>query len=445
MEKSNRSIPVGGFLLLNSPNSKGEKCIYLRYYLGIYYKKSTDIWVKPSDWDQKAQKVLRTNRMAERLNYMLLVKKHEVDGALMDYEGKITSTVLRAIMNGKDPNEIQKETLPSETRDFVTYCLKVNDLNYSKKAYGYTTWYNKKKSIEAFEWYVKYYLRREPVTLDDVNLEIFDQYIAYRMDVKKNKSKEGINKTLVPLYDALKYALKNGLVEQKQVGVVVDNYLQVRETEYNTRLSEREDRVRYLTPEQLSKLYQYSLNIKRERAREIMDMFFFSYYACGMRMSDILTLEWNHIDLENKVIRKPQFKTKKYPEVPTPLSNNAIEILERWKGYKRNNRFVFDLLPEDFDIDNQEKLYMQRNSKDKTFNRSLLTIGRNAKMPFDITMHTARHSFAVMAINSGISIYLVSKLMGHTSIAATEKTYAEFLKSKVDKDVQAIMSMSLGA
>ena len=444
MEQFKNHIPCGSFILLNSPNARGEKCIYLRYFLGGYIKKSMDIWVKPSDWDQKAQKVLRSHPLSVRLNFELATKRQAIDAKLISYEGNLTSAALKDIIMGGD-GQLVSEAKPKTTRDFVTYCLKVNDLNYSKKAYGYTTWYNKKKSIEAFEWYVKYYLRREPVTLDDVNLEIFDQYIAYRMDVKKNKSKEGINKTLVPLYDALKYALKNGLVEQKQVGVVVDNYLQVRETEYNTRLSEREDRVRYLTPEQLSKLYQYSLNIKRERAREIMDMFFFSYYACGMRMSDILTLEWNHIDLENKVIRKPQFKTKKYPEVPTPLSNNAIEILERWKGYKRNNRFVFDLLPEDFDIDNQEKLYMQRNSKDKTFNRSLLTIGRNAKMPFDITMHTARHSFAVMAINSGISIYLVSKLMGHTSIAATEKTYAEFLKSKVDKDVQAIMSMSLGS
>ena len=84
---------------------------------------------------------------------------------------------------------------------------------------------------------------------------------------------------------------------------------------------------------------------------------------------------------------------------------------------------------------------MQRNAKDKTFNRSLHTVSMTLRLKTMATMHSARHSFAVMAINKGISIYLLSKLMGHSSISATEKTYAKFLKEKVDKDVADIMDL----
>ena len=79
---------------------------------------------------------------------------------------------------------------------------------------------------------------------------------------------------------------------------------------------------------------------------------------------------------------------------------------------------------------------MRRNAQDKGVNRVLATIGRNAKMPIPLTMHVARHSFAVMSINSGMSVYMLSKLLGHSSITATEKTYAQFLKEKVASDIQ---------
>ena len=38
----------------------------------------------------------------------------------------------------------------------------------------------------------------------------------------------------------------------------------------------------------------------------------------------------------------------------------------------------------------------------------------------------ARHSWAVSALEQGMSISMISSLLGHTSTAITEKVYAEF-------------------
>ena len=55
MSKVKTKIPSGSLTLLTKPNAAGECAVYLRYYLGSYIKKSTDIWVNQKDWDSKRQ------------------------------------------------------------------------------------------------------------------------------------------------------------------------------------------------------------------------------------------------------------------------------------------------------------------------------------------------------------------------------------------------------
>ena len=50
-----------------------------------------------------------------------------------------------------------------------------------------------------------------------------------------------------------------------------------------------------------------------------------------------------------------------------------------------------------------------------------------------LAFHVARHTFAVLALRQHKNLYAVSKLLGHTSIRATEKTYAEFLPEDYKK------------
>ena len=42
-------------------------------------------------------------------------------------------------------------------------------------------------------------------------------------------------------------------------------------------------------------------------------------------------------------------------------------------------------------------------------------------------MHVALHTFAVFALNNGLSMSVVSRLLGHGSTDITEKVYARFL------------------
>lgn len=150
--------------------------------------------------------------------------------------------------------------------------------------------------------------------------------------------------------------------------------------------------------------------------------------------SDILTLEWDSIDMDAQLLRKCQYKTRQ--EVTVPLSPTAMDILRRWSG--RRQRFVFRLLDPQTDMTDQKSLYAQRMSKTRSQNGVLCRIGKELNLNVSLTTHVARHTFAVKAINRGVSIYILSNLLGHSSEIATEKTYAKLLPKTLDVARSAI-------
>ena len=52
--------------------------------------------------------------------------------------------------------------------------------------------------------------------------------------------------------------------------------------------------------------------------------------------------------------------------------------------------------------------------------------------------HVARHTFAVFALNKGLSMSVVSRLLGHGSTDVTEKVYARFLPETLFAEVEKL-------
>lgn len=51
------------------------------------------------------------------------------------------------------------------------------------------------------------------------------------------------------------------------------------------------------------------------------------------------------------------------------MTDKAIEILELWKEKTGAGRFVFGMIPDDFNLDDREALYKIRNTKTAPLNR----------------------------------------------------------------------------
>ena len=440
MGKVKATIPFGSFWLRPSTGQKKEAAIYVRYFVnGRYIRKSTNIFIDPDDWDSGKQVVKSKNRQAAKLNGKLRAIKQKYDDMLLAYKGPITDKVVEEILSDTyDPNQ---GTAAGTT--FKKYANEVNDLMYSRNAYGYSVYYNNTCYLRQFDQFLASELGKPNLMLSEINLDYINKFVDYKRNKRGNTSIEGLNHCLTPIIRTVKYAKDNGLLSPVIANPIIENtYLSTKDRSYNPNAAD-DKKVHYLTQDQLRKFrdYQPKSNSKA-RTQEIMDIFMFSYYACGLRVSDIATLEWSNVDFKNKVIDKVQVKTKVKGKIPPKIPKQAIDILKRWLEKGRNKRFVFDLLPEDWvfgdDKDASHKLKMKINAIDKIFNTSLSEIGKKLGFKFPLTMHVARHTFCVTALNHGVSLHVVSQLMGHASISATEKTYAEFLDETIDDEMSKL-------
>lgn len=436
MGRRRSKIPTGSYYLRKGRTVKGnDGIIYLRYFVcGKYIEHSTDIKITEDEWDDNTRQITSANKDWKRLNAKLLAIKAGIDGKIEAYEKPLTPRAMSDILAGRElENEISKN------KDFIEFALEHNTMRYELEQISYSTYDNNRLYILGFQRYLRDKEKKDVLPLCDLNIDIFNRYINYRLVEVKN-TKEGINKMLSPMYMAVKYAADNELIPIRTGAIIHANYLEVRDRKYKPEVDEKP--IRYLTPEQMKALAKVRNELPHQRTREILDIFLFAFHACGMRVSDIITLEWNHIDWEKREIVKNYFKTKTAGNIP--LTDPAIEILERWKGYKRNNRFVFDLLPEDFNLKDPKALKNARLSKNRTLQQSLKSVGNKIGLKFNMTMHVARHTFAVMSIRKGVNIHMVSRLMGHSSVLVTEKVYADFLPSEISKVVREELSFNFG-
>ena len=65
-------------------------------------------------------------------------------------------------------------------------------------------------------------------------------------------------------------------------------------------------------------------------------------------------------------------------------------------------------------------------------------MGEDLGLKFRLSMHVARHTFAVFALNNGLSMSVVSRLLSHGSTDITEKVYARFLPETLSTELNKL-------
>ncbi len=136
----------------------------------------------------------------------------------------------------------------------------------------------------------------------------------------------------------------------------------------------------------------------------------------GARKPEILTLKWEHVDMERGCLRLPDSKTG---AKVIPLGAAALEALSEIPRIE-GNPYV---LP---GLEGRHFVGLQ-----KTWERLRERAGLE-----DVRLHDLRHSFASVAVAGGDSLYLVGKVLGHQQARTTER-YAHLaddpLKAVADK------------
>jgi site-specific recombinase XerD len=163
---------------------------------------------------------------------------------------------------------------------------------------------------------------------------------------------------------------------------------------------------------------------KRKSLDDVRDVYLFACFT-GLRYSDIEKLKPEHIqefkDKKGKkisIIKLNQQKTKEYLEIA--LNEYALEIIKKHEGKYLNclpvisNQKTNDHLKE---IGELAKLTNQVSKVSFVGSKKVEELVPKHEM---LTMHTARHTFATLSLQKGMSIEVLQKLLGHNKISNTQ-------------------------
>ena len=148
-------------------------------------------------------------------------------------------------------------------------------------------------------------------------------------------------------------------------------------------------------------------------------------YGCGLRVSELINLEINDIDMINCQIR---ILGKGSKERDIPLGEYAIQYLEL---YLEKRNFLLKNKP-------CTKLFINNHGSGMTrqgFFKNLKQLLKEKGLNPDVSPHTLRHSFATHLINRGADLRSIQEMLGHSDISTT-KIYTRVSDEKVIEDYQ---------
>ena len=137
-------------------------------------------------------------------------------------------------------------------------------------------------------------------------------------------------------------------------------------------------------------------------------------YGTGVRVSELVGLDRNAVDLNGMRILV-RGKGKKERIVPL-----APELISLIKDYYK---VMYDIVSEGRVVESDALIINRLGSRmtDRTIRRVVETYLKKAGLPLDYSPHSFRHTFATHLLEGGADLRSIQELLGHESLATTQK------------------------
>ncbi len=167
----------------------------------------------------------------------------------------------------------------------------------------------------------------------------------------------------------------------------------------------------FLSDQQLDRLMHYLF--ASPNLREVADLFKFQCWT-GVAYCDLMKFSIDNLEREEQLnwINYNRYKTKNCNATAIlPLLPEAEEILIKYN-------------------------YQLPYYSNAIYNKLLKEIAAIIGFHQNLTTHVGRKTFGMTMLNNGISLEVVSKMLGHKSIRTTQECYAEILKKRVKNEMK---------
>ena len=228
----------------------------------------------------------------------------------------------------------------------------------------------------------------------DVRTTTKEDILNYISFLRENLNEKSINRHISSLKSFYLYLLDM-------------NYIKVNPLEDISILKVKKSLPKYLSIEEVDKLLNIKLNTAFDyRNKAMLEVI----YGTGLRVSELVKLEYSNIDFENSIIR---VKGKGKKDRIVPLGEIASYYLKT---------YINDYRSKLLNKNNYNEIFLNNHGKPITrqgFNFILENIRRETGIEKELTPHTLRHSFATHLLEGGADIRSIQEMLGHENISTT--------------------------
>ncbi len=296
-----------------------------------------------------------------------------------------------------------------------------------------TTWLKGKKpniserTYESYEMIIRAHLIPELGRIDLSKLQplTLEKYKTDKLE--SGLSNRTVQYHLSVLSQALKAAVKLQLIHRNPVDAIE-----------MPRVPKKP--AKFLTPDQALHLLEVA-----RKYREYPVIYFALH--TGMRLGEILGLQWESVDLENKQVHvRTQLQyvkgegLKLLDILKTDSSHRTISIskpvADFLSGMEKISDYVF-CIPESKRP--ESKRHKGKPFDPTNFDNRFAKIAEEAGL--DITMHSLRHTHASILLASGEQLNVVQERLGHERASTTSDIYTHVLPNKQQKSADLFNSI----
>ncbi|HKR03999.1 MAG TPA: site-specific integrase [Bacteroidia bacterium] len=385
-------------------NNNNEHPLYLRITKHRKSKYiSLQIYLKPEHWDIKESRVKKSHPNSQKLNHYIRKKVSDAEGVILEME-----TNNRFLT----PQKIKDHIMGHISDSFIKFAERnLVELENNKQFATLDKACSVLSKIKAF-------LKGNDLRFDEITVNWLKNYELYLRVELNNKTNT--------VYSNLK-------VIRKLINAAISEEIFPQEKNPFVRFKFKWESVKkeYLTEDELLALEQLKLE-SGSRKDHHRNMYVFSAYVGGLRISDVLQLRWKNFDGE-KIIVQTQ-KTGSVISIKLPFK--SIEMLMQYKREEQQpDDFIFPIFKKENDYSDKRVLFRAISSATAYTNSDLKDFEKILGFNKHIHFHTSRHTWATRALMKGIRIEYVSKLMGHKSIKTTQ-IYTKIINEELDKAME---------
>ncbi len=255
--------------------------------------------------------------------------------------------------------------------------------------------------------------RKVKLEFNAINEYWLYQYIGFLIEAEENFNVT-IEKKISKLSSFLTYCVDNNYLDRNPLPKI----------KFKDNLKTLRKSIVWLTQEELEHFYKYDFSEfpKLERVR---DVFCFSCYT-GLRYTDLKQLAGHHLIIKKEKdefylsINMTTVKTPKSIEIPL-LSENAIAIIDKYKGKLKDNKCLPVISNQDFND------YLKEAAEKAEINHQVEIIRYKGPERFNdtypkckkLTVHSGRHAFCIISLERGMEPVVLQKIVGHSKIDQT--------------------------